>query len=298
MRIIVGALVLLCATTLASAQDGGAAPSTAAKAQRAAKPGSPRAVYEAMTLAERVAIQSDLVWTGDLNGLPDGEFGERSITAVKAYQKRQGGKETGILNPQERSQLAAAAKARQESVGWRLVGDAATGARLGLPSKLVPRADKARTGSRWQSARAEVQVETWREAGTLAATFDHHKREAGRKVTYSVLRPSLFVIAGLQGLKAFYIRAQSLDEEVRGITILYDQAMEGIMAPIVVAMAGAFQPFPAGADGPRRRVEYASGVVVGAGEIVTDRAATEACQVITIAGVGHAERLAADKASG
>src|SRR3972149_4797720 len=119
MRIIAGALVLLCAITLASAQDGGAPTSTAAKAQRAAKPGSPRAVYEAMTLAERVAIQSDLVWTGDLNGLPDGEFGERSITAVKAYQKRQGGKETGILNPQERSQLAAAAKARQGSGGPR-----------------------------------------------------------------------------------------------------------------------------------------------------------------------------------
>ena len=79
-------------------------------------------------------------WTGDYNGLVNGEFGERAIAAVKAFQKRNGGKETGVLNQPERAALAAAAKPKQEAVGWRIVDDAASGARLGMPSKLVPQA--------------------------------------------------------------------------------------------------------------------------------------------------------------
>ena len=82
-----------------------------------------------------------------------------------------------------------------------------------------------------------MQVETFRVTGpgtTLAAVFEQQKKEpAQRKVEYSVLRGDFFVISGLQGLKKFYVRAHVKDNEVRGITILYDQAMEGIMDPVV-----------------------------------------------------------------
>ncbi len=61
--------------------------------------------------------------------------------------------------------------------------------------------------------------------------FDKQKKEpADRNVAYSVLRPDFFVLSGLQGLKKFYVRAQVRGDEVRGVTILYDQAMEGIMS--------------------------------------------------------------------
>ena len=63
------------------------------------------------------------------------------------------------------------------------------------------------------------------------------------------------------------MRAQARGEEVRGITVLYDQAMAGIMEPVVVAMSSAFLAFPTRplppAPPPRRKVEYASGVAVG-----------------------------------
>jgi len=127
------------------------------------------------------------------------------------------------------------------------------------------------------------------------------KREpAGRKTEYSVLKDDFFVISGLQNLKRFYVRAQLKGDEVRGITILYDQAMQGIMEPIVVAMSSAFAPFPSGRPvlpPPRRKVEYASGVSVGQGVIVTSREALEGCHVVTIAGIGGADRVADDKAS-
>ena len=261
--------------------------------------------YNAIPLAERIAIQSDLIWTGDYNGVVSGEFGDRSIAAVKAFQKRSGAKETGVLNPQERAALAAAAKPKQDAVGWRIVDDLATGARVGVPAKLMPNTNVSGGTSRWSSQRSETSAETFRIAQTgttLAPIFERMKKEpAGRKTEYGVLRDDFFVISGLQNLKKFYVRAQLRGDEVRGITILYDQAMAGIMEPVVVAMSSAYAAFPSGraiAPPPRRKVEYASGIAVGTGQIVTSREALEGCYVVTVGGIGGADRVADDKASG
>jgi len=39
------------------------------------------------------------------------------------------------------------------------------------------------------------------------------------------------------------VRAQASGSEVRGVTVLYDQATEGIMDPVTVVMSSAFAPF-------------------------------------------------------
>jgi hypothetical protein len=267
----------------------------------AGKPNPLAESYVAIPPPERMAIQSDLVWTGDYNGTINGEFGERAIAAVKAFQKRKGGKETGVLNQPERAALAAAARPKQDAVGWRMVEDIATGARVGIPGKLVPQTSTIAGGMRWASSRGEYSVETFRitqPGTTLPAVFERMKKEpADRKPEYSVLRPDFFVISGLQNLKKFYVRAQVRGEEVRGITVLYDQAMAGMMEPVVVAMSSAFSAFPAASTlpPPRRKVEYASGVVVAPGHIVTSREALEGCYVTTVAGIGGADRVADDK---
>src|ERR1700755_200468 len=93
----------------------------ATKAEQKAAVDAIAASYTAIPLTERIAIQNDLVWTGDYNGLINGEFGERAIAAVKAFQKRNGGKETGVLNQPERATLSAAAKPKQDAVGWRML---------------------------------------------------------------------------------------------------------------------------------------------------------------------------------
>ena len=41
------------------------------------------ASYAALPQADRVRIQQDLIWTGDYNGVANGDFGERAIAAVK-----------------------------------------------------------------------------------------------------------------------------------------------------------------------------------------------------------------------
>lgn len=320
MRLACAALSFLVVVSFAAAEPAKqaapkkpeAAKQAPAKSKKAAAPKADKkaaldaitASYNAIPLAERLSIQNDLAWTGDYNGLVSGEFGERAITAVKAFQKRNGGKETGVLNPSERATLGAAARPKQNAVGWRVIDDGATGARIGVPSKLVPQATQVIGGTRWASSRAEYSVETFRIAQpgtTLPAVFEKMKKEpAGRKADYSVLRPDFFVMSGLQNLKKFYVRAQIRGEEIRGFTVLYDQAMAGIMEPVVVAMSSAYAAFPGGAAAPppRRKVEYASGVAVGPGHILTNRDLLDGCYVVTIGGVGGADRVAEDKASG
>jgi S1-C subfamily serine protease len=189
-----------------------------------------------------------------------------------------------------------------DAAGWRIIDDPATGARLGLPSALVPKTAPARIGSRWMSGRGTIDIETFRlHEGALAAQFDDEKKVRHRTVEHSTLAADSFVMSGMQGLKRFIVRVQAIGSELRGITILYDQATEGIMAPIAATMANTFQGFPdpaAPPPGMRRSAEYGSAVVVSQeGHLITAAHVVSDCQAITIPGFGHAERIAADQAS-
>jgi hypothetical protein len=199
------------------------------------------------------------------------------------------------IGPPSQSALAAA--------GWRIIDDLKTGARLGLPSALVPKTAPARMGSRWTSGQGQIDIETFRlHEGALPALFDDEKKVRRRTVEHSTLTPDSFVMSGMQGLKRFIVRVQSSGSELRGVTILFDQAIEGVMAPIAAAMANTYQGFPdpnaAPPPGLRRSVEYGTAIVVsGRGDVIAPAQVVDGCQSITIAGFGHAERIAADKAN-
>src|SRR5262245_43448655 len=67
--------------------------------------GSPKGTANAsnLPLPERIGVQFDLAFTGHFNGLINGEFNERTTTAIKAFQKSIGARETGALAPPERA---------------------------------------------------------------------------------------------------------------------------------------------------------------------------------------------------
>ena len=271
-------------------------------------PQAARDLNAGLTLADRVLIQFDLAWTAEYNGLITGELNDKTIAAIKSFQHDRKLKETGTLTPPDRALLAAASKARQDEVGWRMVDDKVTGAQIGLPTKQVPNTGPGKTGTRWSSGQGQIQVETFRirEPGTtLADVLDQQKKQpAGRHVELNVLRDNFFILSGTQGLKKFYVRAEIKDGEVRGMTLLYDQATAGVMDRVAVAMSSAFAPFPGSGMAAllapaRRKVEYATGIVVtAAGHIVTDAQAIAGCGVIEIAGHGDADRMAEDEADG
>lgn len=309
MKLPIAILIVAVSATAALAQT----PATPVKPKPAATvPVSPAKqtpadTARAMQQTERLGIQSDLAWTGFYNGAINGEVNDRMLAAIKAFQKDKGDKDTGVLNPQERAGLASASKKAQDNVGWKVVTDMVTGARVGIPGKLLTQQTSDANGTRWSAPQGTVQVQLARrrEAGaTIAAAADREKKEpAGRKIDYSAVRPDFFVLSGLQGLKKFYLRGQISGDEVRVLTILYDQATEGTMAPVVIAMSSAFAAFPgaapaqsAAAPPPRKKVEYASGIVLSEdGFILTDRQAVDGCQFIAIPPFGNADRVAEDK---
>ncbi len=219
----------------------------------------------------------------------------------QAIQKGNKDRDSGSLVMLDRDSPAAV-NFPAEAVGWRLIEDAGSGARLGLPEKLVPRTGVSRTGSRWTSAQGQIQIETFRlTEAALPALFDEEKKASHREVTSSALKPDSFVIVGVQGLKNFVVRADARGGEVRGVSILYDQATEGIMGRVAVAIASSFAGFPdpnaAPPPGLRRTVEYGTAIVVTSdGDLLAPARLTDECQAITVPGLGHAERVATDSA--
>jgi peptidoglycan hydrolase-like protein with peptidoglycan-binding domain len=278
-------------------------PATTGTVNASAKPSGLQDTYAAIPPAERVAIQNDLTWGGDYSGPIDGEFSERLVAAVKAYQTRHKNPVTGVMSPEERKALALAVEPRKREVGWRLAEDPVTGARVGLPGRLATKMTPGQNGTRWASEQGQLQVETFRidTGATLEAIFEQQKKMPRRRIASSALQTDTFVISGMQGLKKMVVRGVARNGEVRGLTILYDQAMEGTMDPLVAPMSGAFVPFAAGyavagvSDAPRRKVEYGTGVFVSSvGHVLADRQLIDGCNIIALPGLGNAERIATE----
>jgi hypothetical protein len=223
-----------------------------------------------------------------------------TLLAGDAHARKPAPKRAHVASKEDTDPLAAPPIFSQEAVGWRLIEDPATGARLGLPQKLVPHAFATRAGSRWSSTQGQIQVETFRlSEAALPALFEDEKKIARRQIESSSLKADSFVIAGVQGLKNFLIRADARGSEVRGITILYDQATEGTMRYVAAAMANAFSGFPdpnaAPPPGLHRVVEYGSAIVVASnGYLITSARVVGECQTISVPPHGHAARLAED----
>jgi peptidoglycan hydrolase-like protein with peptidoglycan-binding domain len=299
-------LIFVAALTSAQAQmtpptTAGAKPKAVATVPIRPALQSPAETAGAMAQAERQAIQSDLAWVGQYNGAISGDVSERMVEAIKEYQKTSGGKPTGVLNPKERIVLAETGRRRRENAGWKIVTDAPTGTQLGIPTRLVPQQTSDANGTKWSSPTGTIQVVLTRrkEANPTTAKLAERERKepAGRTIDYTVVKPDFFVLSGLQGLKKFYLRGTFKGDEVRILTILYDQATENTVEPVVIAMSSAFNPFPVNAGPPpRKTVEYGTGVVVTEdGAILTDRQITDGCLAITIPPFGNADLIAEDK---
>src|SRR3954462_5412464 len=103
------------AKALPAKKEPKASGSKPAKVEQKATLDAIAASYTAIPLTERITIRNDLVWTGDYNGLINGDSGDRAVAPGKASQKRIGAKEPGGLNPPNPAALAAPAKPKQET---------------------------------------------------------------------------------------------------------------------------------------------------------------------------------------
>ena len=267
---------------------------------------SARSAFEALSDTDRKAIQDALIWTGDYSGVTDGTFGRQTYAAIAAFQMRMQQPPNGILAPQARSALLSAARQARGAAGFTLVDDPKTGIRIGIPTKFLPKQSVNPTeGSRWQSANDRVTLDT-RSAppdGTLQTLYDRSTaiQSPGRVVSYKVLRPDFFVVAGEMAGGKFYTRYGSGPEGVRGFSIGYDKAVAPQVDRLVVAIANSFTPFPAQAtpapiaqnpvpapqqvqNKPQAPKLIGTGIATGSSQIVT-MAPIASCRDVQVSGL-------------
>ena len=218
-----------------------------------------QASFDALAEAERKAIQNDLIWAGGFSGAISGSFGPLTFRAINAFKGGRGPAD-GMLAPAERAALAKAAQEARDAAGFRLVADEKTGARIGVPTKLLPKSSVTPTGSRWQSADDKVTLDTFASppGDTLESIFEKavavNPNNPGRKITYKLLRPDFFVVTGETPTGRFYRRLAIGPQGLRGFSIGYDKALAATVDKLVIAIAGSFDPFPTEPLPPPARV--------------------------------------------
>lgn len=271
---------------------------------------SARVAFEAMTPEERKAIQDDLVWASTYTGSLDGTFGKGSFDAIVAFEAKARLKADGILEPRERAALAAEAGKQRKLAEFKVVADPRTGIRLGLPTKLLDASEARGRGTVWTRKGGAFTLSTERYApgeADFAALYEQLRAaKPNRKVTYAVIRPGFFVVAGETETRRFYTRyGLGADGTVAGYTFGHEKTAPDADR-ITVAIANGFDPFPGGAPVPgpsaggqsagqtpapvdppqplKPSTVVASGIAVAPGRVLTVSKATEACKALTVGG--------------
>jgi hypothetical protein len=253
-------LALLPATDAMAQAPASARPSTppANPAQPNPAIAAAQAAFDRLPEPERKAIQTDLVWTGDLNSAATGGYGPLTFRAVNALKARQSRPQDGILTPADRKALAEAAAQARAALRFEIVTDARTGARIGLPLGLLTKSEAVPNGgTRWQSADGRITVDSriGLATDTLPALFEKISATTPtRTVSYKLLRPDFYVVSGETAGGKFYSRmaanlptpaSSSSPLTLRGFSIGYDKALGPSFDKVVIAIANSYEPFPA-----------------------------------------------------
>lgn len=262
-----------------------------------------RAAFDALPESERVSVQDALVWTGDYSSTADGTFGRRTFEAIQAWQRRAKRPAQGILDRPSIAALVANGTRAKTAVGFALVQDAASGARIGIPQRLLPKRNPNTIGgTRYQSPDDRVTLDTRSQPGSaddLRALYERNLaiQTAGRTITYRLQRPDFFVIAGETTGGRFYSRYAQDGGTIRGFSLGYDKALGAEFDRMSVAIANSFQPFGAPAAQPGLMAERPgqapaagvqvqspapapsfTGLAVGARRVLAPAALQQACR--------------------
>jgi hypothetical protein len=254
--------------------------------------------FEALKSDDRRAIQRDLVWAGGFTGTITGEFGPLTLAAIRRFETAQKVNPDGVLSPSERAALAKLAQTRREATGFRIETDRQTGMKIGVPTKIfVKRSNNATGASRWQDKEEKVTIDLQilKPEDDLAQIFERgtDTRIAGRKITYKLLRPEYFVIAGETDKGKFFRRMEKPARgPLRGFSIGYDKSISSVIDPFVVAIATSFEALPA-PEGPSTasapsqsgqsavpEIQAVSAVRILPGRAITAAKAIQACKTV------------------
>ncbi len=213
-----------------------------------------KSAFLALPPATQKALQDALVWLGFYNGASNRDFGRRTRDSIVAWQRGVKATPDGVLGPTLVQALLAAANKARAAVGFQVVVDPKTGARIGEPAKLLGKPG----GARLDFASSPDP--------DLAPLYARLSAETpARKVAYKAMKPGdFFVVSGQDGAAKFYSRfetSQGAYPPVRGFTFSYPAAQASQLDRVALAVANSFEAFPgqASANGQSTAPLAASG---------------------------------------
>jgi hypothetical protein len=202
-----------------------------------------KAAFLALSDATRKAVQEALVWLGLYVGVNDGDFGKRTRDAILAFQASVKAPADGALSAPELKALLAAAQKARDAVGFQVVSDPKTGAKIGAPLKLL---------SALAGARLDFASNADTDLGALYTRIS--ATTPARKIAYKAIKPdTFFVVSGQDGPVKFYTRfdkSATASPPVRGFTFAYPASQTATLDRIAIAIANSFEPFPEAAAAP------------------------------------------------
>ncbi|CAN1511810.1 Peptidoglycan binding-like [Rhabdaerophilaceae bacterium] len=290
------ALVLLVLPAISSAQPRSPANDPGFLAAKAA--------FEKFDLAERRAIQRELIWVGDFKGAATGEFGPMTYAAVRKLEEVIRVPVSGIMTPSNRRALAAGANAAYKRLDFAVEADPTSKMRIGVPRSILSKRSVGPAGlSRWQNKDETITLDlvVGKLGDKLEALFERGTDASvqGRKITYKVLRPDFFVIAGETATGKFYRRLeQGSDGLLRGFSLGHAKTISFEWTTLTIVASFEATPTPNSATSalasssapaspramstpPSRRV---SAVSLGGGRYLTALAPISTCKSLA-----HAE---------
>ena len=140
-----------------------------------------KAAFLALPDETRKAAQDALVWLGFYNGVVDGDFGKRTRDAILAFQASVRAPADGALSAATLQALLAAAQVARQAVGFHVIDDARTGARIGAPAKLL-------------SGRVKLEFASSADPDLGALYARLTAETATRKIAYKAMKPDAFFV--------------------------------------------------------------------------------------------------------
>jgi len=214
--------------------------------------------FEALPEADRIAMQDALIWTGDYKSIADGKFGRGTKEAITAFATRYKFPADGTLDAKARTALFASGKQAKDAAQFTPKVDEKTGIHIGLPLKLLGKPTPSANGQRYASPDNAFSILLTLKPATdtaLQENFDAMTKDLpGGKVTYKLLKPDFFVVAGEQGKSAFYTRMAKGEQggkpTLAAMTVNYPLDAKAKYEPLLIAIANSFAPFAAGSASP------------------------------------------------
>jgi peptidoglycan hydrolase-like protein with peptidoglycan-binding domain len=199
-------------------------------------------------LIRTVDVQKALVWTQHYSSMVDGDFGRMTRAAVESWQRSQGFKPTGMLEPEQATELVRQGMALRDHWGWTTFRDESVGYSIGYPARAFSPGRRLENGgveftTSIPSADLVVRLIPDVAASTFKGVFDalNNPTDPDARILYSVRTETWFVVSGVQGRFWYYQRAERRPSGVAQFVYRMNHDDAGKYGFLITAIANGFR---------------------------------------------------------